>query len=114
MTTSTLMRRLTAIPPKWQTEMEAVRAIDPRLSLTPRRPDVKPICSRGPDEATAWRTTGRVDVSVSFYCRGQAVKQAQEAFDCLWAWGLSSLSLGDVDSWDIRFAEQLYFFLVTN
>jgi hypothetical protein len=40
--------------------------------------------------------------------------QAQEAFDCLRACGLSPLSLGDGDSWDIRFAEQLYFFLATN
>jgi hypothetical protein len=40
--------------------------------------------------------------------------QAQEAFDCLRACGLFPLCLGDGDSWDVRFAEQLYFSLVTN
>jgi len=38
--------------------------------------------------------------------------QAQEAFDGLRACGLSPLSLGHEDSWDIRLAERLCLFLV--
>jgi hypothetical protein len=41
-------------------------------------------------------------------------ERVQEAFDRPRACELSPRSLGEVDSWDIRFAEQRYFFLATN